>query len=203
MQPRARERRSAGMRRPVALVIAFTLPLSACSSTPTSTPVGSGTQPGPTAPELASGVATQGDFTLSVVVMPAVAATNQVIEVTGSITNGGPEPLTVSGPGSGVVFFSVTRLEDGVSSGPPVIEGDCTPHEFPTGEPVDFSFKKSGAFTDEDADAGFRRSYFADPELRLPPGTWRIDISTAGVVGEQCRGEPLEIELSLVRTVAR
>lgn len=177
--------------------------VAACSVIPSPTPLGSGLEPGPTAPELASGVATQGDFTLSVVVMPAVAATNQVIEVTGSITNGGPEPLTVSGPGSGVVFFSVTRLEDGVSSGPPVIEGDCTPHEFPTGEPVDFSFKKSGAFTDEDADAGFRRSYFADPELRLPPGTWRIDISTAGVVGEQCRGEPLEIELSLVVTVAR
>lgn len=182
----------------LALVAVFA---AACSQSPTPTPVGSGTVPGPTDPQLASGVATQDDFTLSVMAMPAVAATNEVIEVTGSITNRGPEPMTVSGPGSGVVFFSVTRLEDGVSSGPPVIEGDCAPHEFPPGEPVDFAFKKSGAFTDEDTDAGFRRSYFADTELRLPSGTWRIDVRTAGVIGDACRGEPLDLELSLIVTV--
>lgn len=192
--------RWAGMQRLVFPALVAVL-VTACAADPSPTPIGSDAMPGPTGLELASGVATQGNLTLSVMAVPAVAATNEVIEVTGSITNGGPGPLTVGGPGSGVVFFSVTRLEDGVSSGPPVIEGDCTPHEFPPGEPVDFSVKKSGAFTDEDADAGFRRSYFADPELRLPSGSWRIDVSTAGVIGEQCRGEPLEIELSLVVTV--
>ena len=169
MEPAPSARRSGGVQRFLLSSLVAVL-VTACVADPSSTPIGSDVMPGPTNPELASGVASQGDLTLSVMAVPAVAATNEVIEVTGSITNGGPGPLTVSGPGSGVVFFSVTRLEDGVSSGPPVIEGDCTPHEFPPGEPVDFSFKKSGAFTDEDADAGFRRPYFADPELRLPLG---------------------------------
>lgn len=180
-----------------ALVIVATV--GACAAEqPSPTAIGSDVGPGPTDPELTSGVASQGDLSLSVAAMPAVAATGQPIMVTSSITNGGRQPLTVSGPSSGVVFFSVTRLQDGLSSGPPVVEGDCAPHEFPPGQPVIFPFKKSGAFTDDEADADFRRSYFADPALRLPSGTWRIDVSTAGVVGEQCRGEPFEIELSLV-----
>lgn len=99
------------------------------------------------------------------------------------------------------MFFSVTRLEDGLSSGPPVIEGDCALHAFEPGQQVVYRFKKSGAFSDDDADADFRSAYLRDPELRLPTGTWRIDISTAGVVGEDCRGDALAIEISLVVTV--
>ncbi len=137
-------------------------------------------------------------MTLSVTAEPAVVAAGETIDVEAMVTNDRAEPITVEGPGSGIVFFSVTRLEDGVSSGPPVIEDDCTPHELQPGQPVGFAFKKSGAFTDDDPDAGFRRTYLADPELRLPPGTWRIDVSTAGVIGEQCRGEPVALEISLL-----
>lgn len=200
MEPVPPTGRSGGVHRLVFSALVVVL-VAACSQSPTPTPLGSPIQPGPTAPELASGVARQGDLTLSVKGTPALVPTGQPIEVTAIITNTGAGPLTVGGPGSGVVFFSVTRLEDGVSSGPPVIEGDCAPHEFPPGEAVDFSFKKSGAFTDDDADARFRRSYFADPELRLPSGTWRIDVSTAGVIGDECRGEPFDLELSLIVTV--
>lgn len=197
MEPVPSARRSGGVQRLVPLLPAV-LVLVACAALPSPTPIGSGALPGPTDPELASGVATQGDLTLSVTAIPAVAQANEVIEVTAQLINAGSEPVTVSGPGSGVVFFSVTRLEDGLSSGPPVMEDDCAPHEFHPDQPAAFPFKKSGAFTDEDPDAGFRRSYFADPELRLPAGAWRIDVTTAGVIGDQCRGESLDLEISLV-----
>lgn len=200
MELRVGNRRSGGMRHLTALLPVVLL-LAACAADSSPTPIGSDAVPGPTDPELASGVATQGDLTLSVMAMPAVAQTNEVIGVTAQIANAGSEPLTVSGPGSGVVFFSVTRLEDGLSSGPPVMEDDCTPHEFRPDQPVTFPFKKSGAFTDEDRDADFRRSYFADPELRLPAGVWRVDVTTAGVIGDQCRGESLDLEISLLVTV--
>ncbi len=202
MEPVAALRRSGGVQRLVSLptVILPALILAACISTPTPTALGSGVS-GPSNPELAAGTARQGELTLSVTAEPAVMAVGETIDVRATVSNEGEGPLVVSGPGSGIVFFSVTRVQDGLSSGPPVIEDDCSPHEFAPGQSVVYPFKKSGAFTDDDADADFRRSYFADPELRLPSGTWRIDISTAGVVGEECRGEPLEIEISLVVTV--
>lgn len=193
--------RSSGMARFVSLASVAVVAAACSVATPTPTPLGSGLQPGPTAPELASGTVSGHGLTLSVTAEPAVVAGSQPIEVEAVVTNDGSEPIVVGGPGSGIVFFSVTRLEDGLSSGPPVMESDCTPHEFRPGEPVDFAFKKSGAFTDEDPDADFRRTYLADPTLRLPPGAWRIDVTTAGVIGEQCRGEPLELELSLIVTV--
>jgi hypothetical protein len=171
---------------------------AACSVAPTPTPLGSGSQPGPTSPDLAAGTVSGHGMTLSVTAEPAVVAAGEPIDVVATVTNDRADPIIVGGPGSGIVFFSVTRLEDGVSSGPPVMEDDCTPHEFRPGQPVGFAFKKSGAFTDEDPDADFRRSYFADPELRLPSGAWRIDVTTAGVIGDQCRGERLSLEISLV-----
>ena len=46
------------------------------------------------------------------------------------------------------------------------------------------------------------RMYFADPELTLPTGTWRIDVTTAGNHRRGVHGaRPLDLELSLVVTV--
>ena len=179
MQPRAGERRSAGMRRPVALVIALTLPLSACSSTPTPTPPGSGTQPGPTAPELASGTVSGHGMTLSVTAEPAVVRAGAPIEVEAVVTNDGAGPIVLSGSGSGLVFFSVTRVDDGLTSGPPGMTLDCVQHVMAPGEPNVVPFSKSGGWSDDDPNAAFLRIYFAEPELTLPSGTWRIDVTTA------------------------
>lgn len=200
MERGTRSRRPRGVQRLV-LFGAVALFVAGCLAAPTPTPLGPDELPGPSNPELAAGTARQGDLALSVTAEPAVVAAGETIGVTATISNEGEDPLVVSGPSSGVVFFSVTRLEDGLSSGPPAIEGDCALQAFAPGQPVGYRFKKSGIFTDDDADADFRRAYFRDPELRLPSGTWRIDISTAGVVGEECRGDPLAIEISLVVTV--
>lgn len=201
MERRGGIRRSSDMQRSGIIALVAVLLVACSAAPPTPTPLGSGSHPGPTAPELASGTVSGQGMTLSVSAEPAVVAAGQAIEVGAVLTNDGAERMIVGGPGSGIVFFSVTRLEDGLSSGPPVMEDDCTPHEFRPGQPVAFPFKKSGASTDEDRDADFRRSYFADPQLRLPPGAWTIDVSTAGVIGDRCRGEPLDLKISLVVTV--
>jgi hypothetical protein len=152
-------------------------------------------------PEQASGTASEGGITLSATAERAVVPAGQPIEVEALLTHDRPEPLIVSGSGSGVVFFSVTRIEDGLTSGPPAMEGDCVPHELPAGEPMVVPFAKSGGFSPEDPDAGFLRAYLADPELTLPQGTWRIDVSTVGNLGDECTGEPLALELALVVTI--
>ncbi len=105
--------------------------------------------------------------------------------------------VTVFGSGSGPVFFSVTRHEDGLTSGPPAHTDDCVVHTLPAGRPTTFPFFKSGGYSDEDANADFLEIYFADPALTLPAGTWRIDATTYGWLGESCSGEAFDLATSI------
>jgi len=168
--------------------------LAACVAAPSAVPT-------PSTPELAAGTVTEQGITLAVAARPAVVPAGQPIEVEATLTHDGPEPLVVSGSGSGIVFFSVTRLEDGLSSGPPAMEGDCARHELRAGEPLVVPFSKSGGYGPDDPNAEFMELYFADPDLTLPAGSWRIDVTVSGQLGEGCEGEPLGHEISLVVTV--
>jgi hypothetical protein len=180
------------MRRPVPLLLAVTLLLAACSPSPS---------PTPSAPELASGTVSGHGMTLSVTAKPAVVAAGQPISVEATVTNDGAEPIVLSGSGSGFVVFSVTRVEDGLTSGEEVTQGDCAPHIVPVGEPNVIPFSKSGGWSEDDPNAAFLRTYFADPQLTLPSGTWRIDVSMLGTIGEGCTGPQLDLELSVLVTV--
>ncbi len=44
-------------------------------------------------------------------------------------------------------------------------------------------------------------TYFATPDLTLPAGTWQIDVTVHGTLGEGCDGQQLGHALSLVVTV--
>jgi hypothetical protein len=154
--------------------------------------------PTPSVPELVAGSVSGQGMTLSVTAEPAVVAPGERIEVEAVVTNDGPEPIELSGSGSGVVFFSVTRLDDGLTSGEPAWTSDCVPHIVNPGEPIVVPFSKSGGWSEEDPNAAFLRTYFSEPELTLPSGAWRIDVTAAATIGEGCTGEPLDLELSLL-----
>ena len=175
--------------------------LTACGVGPSPTSIGPSDAPGPSAPELAAGEVRGDRLTMRVTAQPAVVAAGEPIEVQATLVHAGPGPLVVSGSGSGIVSFSVTRLSDGLSSGPPAWTDDCAIHELPAGEEIVVPFSKSGGWSEDDEHADFLRTYFSDPELSLPPGTWRIDVATHGTRGEGCRGPQLELEMSLIVTV--
>jgi hypothetical protein len=198
MEPTKRVRRRDGVQRflPAA---AAALILAACSVTPTPTPLGSETQPGPTTPELAAGSVSGHGMTLSVTAEPAVVTAGQPIEVEAVVTNDGADPIVLSGSGSGIVFFSVTRLEDGLTLGDSLRTMDCAPHVIR--EPIVVPFAKSGGWSEDDPNADFLRAYFADPELRLPSGTWRIDITVLANIGQGCTGLPVDLALARIVTV--
>lgn len=201
MQLSPEERRLRGMHRSVSLAL-VALAVSACAASPTPTPVGSDGGPGPTAPELASGTVSGHGMTISVTAAPAVVAAGQRIEVEAVVTNDGDQPLVLSGSGSGFVFFSVTRVEDGLTSGPPVMSGDCAPHVLPPGEPMVVPFFKAGGFSPDDPNADFLSAYFSEDALTLPSGSWHIMITTAATLGEGCTGEQVQLEISLPVTVS-
>jgi hypothetical protein len=200
MQLDARERRSVDMQRMV-LSSLVALLVTACSQSPTPTPLGSLSEPGPTAPELAAGTVSGHGMTLSTAAEPAVVAAGERIDVEATVTNDLADPILLSGSGSGFVFFSVTRVEDGLTSGPPVWTDDCVPHVIPPGEPIVIPFAKSGGWSEDDPNVAFLRTYFSEPELSLPSGTWRIDVTVHGNIGEGCTGPAVDLELALIVTV--
>ncbi len=163
--------------------------LAACSAAPS---------PSPTVPDVAAGSESGQGVTLAVTAEPAVASPGQRLDVEAVVTNDGDEPLVLSGSGGGFVFFSVTRVEDGLTSGEPAWTDDCVPHVLAAGEPTVVPFAKSGGWSEEDSNADFLRTYFANPDLSLPEGTWRIDVATAATIGEGCVGPRLELAVSVV-----
>ena len=79
---------------------------------------------------------------------------------------------------------------------------DCVTHVVPVGEPIVVPFSKSGGFSQEDPNAAFMEAYFADPQLTLPSGTWRIDVEVHGSLERECGGDLLDLEVALVVTVS-
>lgn len=136
-------------------------------------------------------------LTLAVTGERSVVAAGEEIAVQASLSHDQPGPVTISGSGSGIVFFSVTRLHDGLSSGPPAMQGDCVPHELPAGEPTEYPFGKSGGWSPDDPNAEFMELYHSDPALTLPPGAWRIDVTALGTLGAGCLGEALDLATSI------
>jgi hypothetical protein len=176
------------MRRLFAIV--SLLAVAACSQPPESSEV-------PTSLGPIQGESREDGFTLAVRSEEARVSAGDQIHVAATLGHDGDRDVTLSGSGSGVVFFSVTRVEDGLTSGAPAQTDDCVPHVLPAGEPVTVPFAKSGGFSPEDPNADFLELYFSDPALSLPAGTWRIEATASARVGEGCTGEPLELAASI------
>jgi hypothetical protein len=79
----------------------------------------------------------------------------------------------------------------------------CMPQELRGDDPLRVPYGKSGGYSPEDPNAEFYRRYLDDPELRLPPGIWRIYALANLIVGHDCGGESLSLTASvIVRTTA-
>jgi hypothetical protein len=79
------------------------------------------------------------------------------------------------------VSFTLTQIDGDIALGG-LMTADCGPHEFKRLVPVLFAYRKSGAYSDDDPNADFYRSFLAgdDPVLRLPAGQWRVTAETNG-----------------------
>jgi hypothetical protein len=64
----------------------------------------------------------------------------------------------------------------------------CGSYTMQQGVPVVAQFQKSGGWSHSDPLAPFWTAYFADPDLRLPPGTWRISVRASFSLGSCSSG---------------
>jgi hypothetical protein len=177
------------------LVSAGTLVLTlvACAAEP---------EPTPLVPPAITAEAALNGLSLRAVAAAGTVASGEVIEITATLAPIGPEPLKLTGARGGLVGFSVTRLEDGLTTGPPGTRLDCKAYVLTQEEPMVVPFAKSGGFSPDDPNADFMEAYFGDPELILPPGTWRIDVRAVGHLGHECGGDALtDLSVALVVVV--
>jgi hypothetical protein len=143
----------------------------------------------------------RGDFQLTIESDRPHYRTGNVIHVIATLRYEGAGATTIWGSGAGPVGFTVVRVDDGLTPGEPGFRLDCQSHPFRAGDPVTYPFRKSGGFTQNAPNLDFVESYFDDPELHLPTGTWRVIAMTAGSLGE-CGGPPvsLRVELQIIVT---
>ena len=144
----------------------------------------------PTGPEMSgdpvAATDTDGEFTLTLIVRQDRYRAGQLIEAEAVLAYGGPQAeIVMRGSSHDLVGFGLESGEPPVSIGP-AFTSDCGAHPIGPADPLVFPFVKSGGFTPGDPADAFAEAYFAQPELRLPAGTWTIGAGTTFYTGADC-----------------
>jgi hypothetical protein len=106
------------------------------------------------------------------------------IDVAAGLANGGSgAPITTYGGPDGPVIFSLRQVDGPVVIEPIVLTSCIEQVTLPAYEPTQIPFKKSGNVAGGDADPTYWRTWFADPILKLPAGTWEISATPNFVLG--------------------
>ena len=100
----------------------------------------------------------------------------------------GPDARTTVTGSSTLVIFGVKQINGTIDMGGGS-DAMCARHELTARQPVNVPFVKSGGYGSDDPQAAFWQAYFADPELHLPAGIWRVTASLEAITGIDCRGQ--------------
>ena len=144
----------------------------------------------PTGPELSGdpvvATDTDGKFALTLTVGQDRYRAGQLIEAEAVLAyDGAQAEVVMRGSSHDLVGFGLRGGEPPVLIGP-AFTSDCGAHPIAPGDPLVFPFGKSGGFTPGDPADAFAEAYFAQPELRLPAGTWTIGAGTTFYTGADC-----------------
>ena len=162
------------MRRRLVLVLVAVV-LAACGAAPAPSPA-----PSPAAE-------TDGPFRLQLALPRLEWHAGDAITGTATLSFTGSAPTTIQGSGSGVIAFSYVEV-GGTRRVDPIWTADCGPHPIGPENPITADLSKSGAIDGTGPEADFLRSFFADPQVRLPAGTWDISAVTQFLDGDACSG---------------
>jgi hypothetical protein len=115
------------------------------------------------------------------------APAGEAIPVSATLTYLGPaDGVTLSGEFPDATYFSLEQLDgplDMPGGGSRLI---CYDTALSRGVPDAIPFVKSGAFESSTPDAAFWTTYFSDPVLHLPAGSWRVSAHVRAAIGTEC-----------------
>jgi hypothetical protein len=135
-------------------------------------------------------------FVLETSIPKRVWGSTEVIPVTTTLTwTGAVASQRVGTSTDGPVSFGLKQLDGTLEMG----GGHdlvCDHKSFDRGVATPIRFGKSGGWTDDDPNAAFYREFYADPRLILPPGHWRLSVTTDGFIGDCQPGAP-RLDLAL------
>lgn len=118
--------------------------------------------------------ATDDLFTLTITTPKTSWALGEPIEIAATLAYIGAAPrMTVTGSGGGIVNFGIEQL-DGPFDMAPFVIASGQGYDFSAGDVMAVPFAKTGAYDADSLTAVIWRPWFDDPELRPPPGTYRI-----------------------------
>lgn len=160
----------------------------------------------PTGPEITSGAPVtasddDGTFRLTFEVGQERYRAGQLIEAAAVLAyTGTADQVVMLGSSHSLVGFGLSGGAPAVRIGP-AFTSDCAPHPISPAKPLVFPFTKSGAYIPGDPEAAFAAAYFAQPELRLPAGTWTIGAGTSFYVGADCGDQLHSLSVDVTITV--
>jgi hypothetical protein len=157
---------------------------------PTATPATSESSPPNNGPVMTTD--TDGAFELTVRSAHGHVPDGEPIDVEASLTYQGPDPtVEICHDRGGPIMFGIREKVFGAIDLTPanqlVFAHSTLTRDIPLVKP----FAKSGSFPGDDPAAASFRAFFADPVLRLPPGTWHIY-----AVAASCSSGPLHFNLN-------
>jgi hypothetical protein len=89
---------------------------------------------------------------------------------------GGADSITISSSDP-LVYFTI---KGGIFKGDYAVNDVLKSTTLYKGEPLRFDFVKSGGYSEDDRNAAFWKSWFEDPELKLPAGEYTISATVTG-----------------------
>jgi hypothetical protein len=168
------------------LAAALTLMVAGCSAAtgPTATP----SPVGPTAsPTPAQATDTQGKYQLVFEVPRTDWRTTEAITGQATLSVVGSAGVEFGASGMGPFAFSFDEVGGSRHMGW-ALTADCGTRRLDPGAPMSSPIKKSGGADTSDPNYEFYSSFFADPQVHLPPGTWTITAVGWLVDGAGCSG---------------
>jgi hypothetical protein len=167
------------MRRLIAFVVCL-FAVGCAAGAPTKSTADSTPNPG--------AVDVQGPFRLAFEVPRGTWSAGDAIDGVATLALVSGSAVDLGGSGSGFIGFEFSDV-GGSHHVEPVWRADCATYRLDPGKPMTSPIKKSGAFTPDQPDAGFVRSFLADPAVHLPSGDWNITAIASFIEGKDCGGQ--------------
>jgi hypothetical protein len=142
-----------------------------------------------------SSVSTDGNYKLELVLPRLTWNVGDPISGTAILSLTDSQPTKVTGA-SELIAFAFDEV-GGIRHVAPIWAQSCVLYALDPATPQSVALDKSGAFQGNEPDADFLRSFFADPEIHLPAGTW--DITAIASFSEGSCGAPTHTIQATVR----
>jgi hypothetical protein len=108
----------------------------------------------------------------------------------------GPDARKAVSGSSTLVTFGLEQIDGPLDMGGGS-DSICARYELTARQPIAVPFAKSGGWSNDDPLAAFWRAYFADKDLHLPAGSWRMTASLDAIAAPDCQGQQHRLDASV------